>query len=501
MMIFSSGTNSHKCRHWIRGFYVATAYVSTLATANAFEPTTTLGSVDGLTDQQQRIGDAVQMVCGGFATRPEDEDRFDTTRDDLVQQQQLFVACGQMVNTANVLSGVAPGEAGTARDLGINEQQLAAALQNVAAEEVAAAGSLATESVSGQSNVVGRRLAGILSRASTLQVSGANLMRNNSVILANLPTDPSSVQIGGAASADDPELVNPIGFYVNGMGATTTKTTTDREDGFESDSGGISVGADYLFGDGFLAGINVAYSTSATKFNLTEDVSGGNMDSTQTNVSAYGMWFNDAGYLDLVASFGSGTYDMERRIFIATTEDAAAAGNEGANDTVFADTDSTAGRFSIGGGMEFRSGAISFAPYGRLSYLGVSMDGYQERGDSVLKLNVNSQDIESLTTGFGFRLVGTYSGSKVIVSPQFNVEMIHEFLDDSRQIVSTYVHDPRSIPLTVVTDQPDRTYYTMGVGLSAVLTNGVQLYGQVRSLLDLDDLNEFSTTAGVRFAF
>jgi len=79
--------------------------------------------------------------------------------------------------------------------------------------------------------------------------------------------------------------------------------------------------------------------------------------------------------------------------------------------------------------------------------------------------------------------------------------MIHEFLDDSRQIVSTYVHDPRSIPLTVVTDQPDRTYYTMGVGLSAVLTNGVQLYGQVRSLLDLDDLNEFSTTAGVRFAF
>ena len=425
---------------------------------------------------------------------------FDTTRDDLAQQQQLFDICGEMVNTANVLAGATPGDAGTAGNLGISEDQLGAALQNVAAEEVSAAGSLATESMAGQSNVVSRRLASILSRASTLQISSANISGNNSVILATLPADASLLQVGGAAAADDTGLENPIGFYVNGFGVFTEKRTTDLEDGFETDTGGVSAGVDYQFTDSFLAGINIAYSRSDTTFNVTEDVSGGSVDSDQTNVSVYGMWFNDLGYLDVVAGYGAGSYDMERRILIQSADNAA-EGNDGADDTVFADTDSNSGRFSIGGGMEIRSGALNFTPYGRLSYLGVAMDGYQESGDSALTLNVESQDVDSLTTGFGFRLVGTYSGSKAVVSPQISVEMIHEFLDDSRQIVSSYVHDPRNNPLVVITDRPDRTYYTMGVGLSAVLTNGVQLYGEVRSLLDLDDLNEYSTTGGVRFAF
>lgn len=151
--------------------------------------------------------------------------------------------------------------------------------------------------------------------------------------------------------------------------------------------------------------------------------------------------------------------------------------------------------------MEINSGALGFAPYGRLSYLTVDLDGYEERGSSALKLRVNSQSIESFTGGFGFRLVGTYSGTRAIISPQFNIEMIHEFMDDSRQIVSAYVHDPRNKPLIVVTDRPDRTYYTMGVGLSAVIQNGMQLFGEVRSLMDLDNLSEFSATGGIRLAF
>ncbi len=79
--------------------------------------------------------------------------------------------------------------------------------------------------------------------------------------------------------------------------------------------------------------------------------------------------------------------------------------------------------------------------------------------------------------------------------------MIHEFDDDSRQIVSTYVHDPRNLPLIVVTDSPDRNYYTIGAGASAVLQGGTQLYAEVRSLRSLEDLKELSFTAGVRFEF
>ena len=171
------------------------------------------------------------------------------------------------------------------------------------------------------------------------------------------------------------------------------------------------------------------------------------------------------------------------------------------DDTVFANSDSSAFRFGIGGGYEIRSDALSFAPYGRLSFLSIDLDAYEETGGSELKLSVNKQSIESLTGAVGFRLSKTYSGTKAIFSPQLSVEIIHEFNDDSRQIVSSYVHDPRNTPFIIVTDAPDRNYLTIGAGVSAVLQGGTQLYTELRSLQGLDDISELSFTLGARFEF
>ncbi len=480
-------------------FAVVVAQCFIWSSVHAQEPATPLGQTAGLTDLQQRAGDAVQTVCRGLANTDNPTLGIDETRADSAMQRELLDKCGEMVRTSVELTGTPTGEDGTSNGLGITSEQLGSALQNVTAEEIAAAGSLATESVSRQTNVIGRRLASLLSQVSSLQVSSANMRSSQALVFAG---DMEQFRASGAgAAADEGAQANPLGFYVSGLGAFAEKSATDGEDGFESNSAGISVGMDYLITSQFLAGLNLGYSSSTTDFDNTDDVAGGDLDSDQTNISAYGMWFNDVGYVDLIAGFGSGSYDMSRRVVIGATEEAIDQDNTGANDTVFADTDSTAFRFGIGGGLEMRSGVLSFAPYSRLSYMSVDMDGYEETGDSALKLRVNSQSIDSLTGGFGFRLVGTYSGSKAIISPQFNVELVHEFMDDSRQIVSTYVHDPRSNPLIVVTDNPDRTYYTMGFGVSAVLASGTQLFSEVRSLMDLDDLNEISLTAGLRFEF
>lgn len=461
------------------------------SSAQSYEPLRTLGRVDGLTDLQQRTGDAVQAVCGSFI-----QNGIDTTRADVAQQTILFDKCGEMVTTARVLTGE---EGGTGGNLGINAEQLASALQNVSAEEIAAAGSLATESAMGQSSVIGKRLATILSQSTTLQVSSANLEGDGTMIIASafMPDTPS----GGSAAADSQALSNPLGFYVNALGSFADKVSTDGEDGFEADTTGISLGLDYLFGSNTLAGINLAFSSTTTEFDLTSDVTGGDMNSDQTNISAYGMWFNDVGYIDALAGFGTGSYDFTRRILITSNPEISGnPDNDGLDDTVGGDTDSSSFRFSVGGGMEVRSGAIGFAPYSRLSYLSADLDGYEETGGSALKMRVESQTIDSLTGGFGFRLFGTHSGKKAIITPQFTAELVREFLDDSRQIVSRYVHDPSNSPLIIVTDRPDRTYYTVSMGLTALLQNGFQMFGEVRSLLDLDSLSEFSVTGGIRIA-
>ncbi len=482
------GSNRSSWLMWSVLIAASSTFLPTAALA--YEPKTELGSVAGFTELQQRTGDTVQTVCIALGGG----DNVDLNRDDVAQQRELADKCGEMVGTA-----VSFSNGGDGNSLDITEQQLGAALQNVTAEEVAAAGSLTTESSAGQSNIVGRRLAGVLTRASTLQVSSANMQRSNSIVLTELP-HANGFSSGGGAAAESGALSNPLGFYVNGLLSFTDKTGTAKEDGFESDSSGISIGVDYLYGNSLLGGLNVAYSSSATDFDVSEDVSGGDMDSNQFNLAVYGMWFSDAGYLDVVAGYGAGTYDFERRVVIESGANAS-DGFDGANDTVTADTDSTAFQFSVGAGKDLNSGALTFTPYGRLSYLTVDLDGYEEQGSSALKMRVNSQSIDSFTGEFGFRLVRTYSGTRAIISPQFNIEIIHEFMDDSREIVSTYVHDPNNLPLKVITDRPDRTYYTISAGLSAVLQNGVQLFGEVRSLLGMDNLSEFSATGGVRLAF
>ncbi|ASJ74273.1 autotransporter outer membrane beta-barrel domain-containing protein [Granulosicoccus antarcticus] len=477
-----------------------------LVYAQDFEPSTSLGRTDGFTELQQRTGDAIQTVCGAFINASQDPDGgIDNSRNDVAQQQVLFDKCGEMVHTANVLAGAEPGSAGTAKDLGITADELGAAVQNAAAEEVAAAGSLATESVARQSSTVGRRLSSLLSRVSSLQLSSANMTGAGGMIAAgSLATDSL---VGGAAAADD-ALASPFGFYVNGLGARSDKDATEGEDGFEASSTGLSLGFDYLITPTIVGGVNLGYTSSTTDFDTTLDVDGGDLESEQINISGYGMWFSDSAYVDVIAGFSSGSFDMTRRIVINGAEGATdnsqpdnPQANDGVNDTVRAETDSSAFRFGVGGGYEFRSGGLSFAPYGRISLLSVDLDAYQETGDSALKLSVNKQSIESLTGAVGFRLSKTFSTSKAIISPQLSVELIHEFDDDSRQIVSTYVHDPRNTQLIVVTDSPDRNYYTIGAGASAVLQGGTQLYTEIRSLQSLEDLKELSIAAGIRFEF
>lgn len=468
----------------------ASALVSTATFA--YEPILPLGQLPGLTELQQRTGDAIQGVCIGFIDAGGNA-AIDASGDaDVVQQRGLFDKCGEMVHTGNAITGASP----VAKDLGLTTEQLGDALRNVAGEEIAAAGSLATESVSQQGDIVSRRLAAVMSQVSTMQVSSASLSGSGTILLAEA-SDRLGISSGGSAGNEN-SLGKPLGIYFNGIGSTVEKELTDGEDGFDTNSAGFALGVDYLFNAQILAGLNLSYATSSTDFQLSNSVAGGDLESEQTNVSAYGLWMGKRTYVDVVAGYGVSAFDIRRRIQVDSAADAP-DDNDGADDTVDASTDSSSFRLSVGSGIEISRGVVTFAPYGRLSFLSVDMDGYDETGDSVLKLSVDSQDIESLTSGLGLRIIGTYSGSRAILSPQFNIELVHEFDDDQRQIVSSYVHDPRNVPLVIVTDNPDRNYYTVGFGLSAVLLNGVQLYGDVRSLQGLDDLNEFAVSAGIRF--
>lgn len=101
-----------------------------------------------------------------------------------------------------------------------------------------------TDSSAGQLNIVGRRLASVLTQTPILQLSSTSYLQGDSIVLIEMSH--AYGFSGGGAAADSEALSNHLGCYVNGLFGFTDKSSTEKEDGFESDSAGIAIGVDYL---------------------------------------------------------------------------------------------------------------------------------------------------------------------------------------------------------------------------------------------------------------
>ncbi|MFZ5929846.1 MAG: hypothetical protein ACOY15_01380, partial [Pseudomonadota bacterium] len=73
-----------------------------------------------------------------------------------------------------------------------------------------------------------------------------------------------------------------------------------------------------------------------------------------------------------------------------------------------------------------------------------------------------------------------------------------EFDNDSRQITAQYVNDPRNNRFFVRTDSPDRNYFVLGGGLSALMVGGITTFAEVETVLGKEDYNKYTLRIGGR---
>ena len=448
-------------------------------------PTTTLGST-GSTDLQILAGDFIQRVCAGFV-----QNGVDTTLGNAAQQAVLFDKCGEMVHTANRLTD---SGGPVANDLGITQLQLNAAVQNVVNEEAAAIGSNATELPTNQARNISKRVASLLSLKGGFQLSAAGLNGNSVVPVMVLKANEDDAQFSGL-------VANRWSFFSNIIAGSGEKDETTGEDGFDSDFTGFTLGADYRLGSNTVAGVALGYDRAVADFKVSSNVSGGDLELDSATLSAFGLVFGDFWFADAIVSIGSASYDIDRRLVVQATDDAIAVGNDGADLTIRSSTDSSQIAVGVTAGIERSFGATTLAPYTRVSSVRVEVDGYDEQGNSGLELRVRDQSIDSLTTAVGIRASHVFNTSFGVLAPQFTVEYIHEFQDDSREITTLYINDPRANELTLITDNPDRDFAQIGLAASAVLKNGWQVFGDVRSVLGLDTVSGSILTLGARKEF
>jgi outer membrane autotransporter protein len=301
---------------------------------------------------------------------------------------------------------------------------------------------------------------------------------------------------GGASGDDEGGLLDSrLGIFVNGSVRWGSKDATERESGFDFDSEGVTLGADYRFSDTFVAGLALGYASAEADFASR----GGNQDSTGYSGSLYGSWYGDAGYIDTILSYGQVDYDSVRNIEIASLD---------IRDTALGETDGTQWAIGLGAGYDLGTGALRFGPTGSMSYIRVDVDGFTERttGSSGLAMRFTDQTGESLMVKVGGQLSYAISRKWGILSPQARFDFVHEMMNDAQQLTVRFANSAPTLEpgqpgdsFVVLTDNPDKNFFNWAVGLTATLANGFAGFIDYESVAGLDTITSEELSFGLRY--
>lgn len=385
----------------------------------------------------------------------------------------------------------------------------AVALQQIAPEEIVTQGTVGVEAPTVQNTNIGLRLASLRSGVRGLSVSGLALNQKDRGVpaagLANMKKEQATSEAGfsnvssfsnsknasergGAAGADEPSLLGGrLGLFVNGQGSFGDKDATSREAGFEFDTKGVTAGADYRFTDQFILGAALGYISTDSDL----DLSAGDSETRGYSLSIFGTYYlSDKFYIDAIATYGWNDYDSTRNIVFP-----------GFSGSAKGDTDGTQLGLSASGGYNVSRGGLTFGPYARVEYIYVKIDSFTETGADELNLSIDSQRVRSLTTALGGQMFYAISTGWGVLSPNARLEWEHQYKDRSRRLTGTFAVDPLQTVFAVPTDDPDKDYFNLGLGVAAQFQRGRSAFIHYETVLDREDVTNHSFIGGIRVEF
>jgi outer membrane autotransporter protein len=372
------------------------------------------------------------------------------------------------------------------------QRETATALDAVTANQATVPLSSSRSSLSTQMQNLGSRLSALRSGAVGLSVGG--------LTSASLSEQPLGYS-GGAASADDggPVILGDerLGVFFNGTYNRGDRDPSANEDGFDFDSWGFTAGVDYRVMDGAAVGLALGYSENDTDI----DNNGGRLDTDTFSTSLYATYFPDEHlYLDGMLTYSSNDYDQKRNIHYTL-------GGTPVRQTASADYDGSQWSAAVGGGYQLSNGPWSYGPTARLEYISASVDGYTEKMSNPSApgggwaTRLDDLDQESFTSSLGFQVGRAMSMEWGVLSPQLNLNWVHEFRDDALSINGSFVADPNRNRFGIEGDRPDTDYFNGQLALSAQLPGGTSAYVYYSKIFGYRDLDVDSVGAGVRLAF
>ena len=431
-----------------------------------------ISDLPDLTENQKSTAEATESVCS---------DLLKTDPTGLNQQQRnLRATCDAIFSASG--DGEAVGEA----------------LDQISGQQVTAQQTAAIDFSSTQLLNIGARLQALRMGARGFSTAGLNLSSPEMGVPLSVLASLGKVLLGEGGAAGDDEaglLDSRLGLFINGSLRWGTKDATERESGFDLDSQGVTLGADYRFTDTFVAGLALGYASATADFTAGR----GYQDSTGYSGSLYGSWYGDAGYVDTILSYGQIDYDSVRRIDLVQLD---------IRDTALGTTDGAQWAIGLGGGYDLGKGALRFGPTGSVSYVRVEVDGFEERttGTSGLAMRFGDQTGESLLLKVGGQIAYQWSRKWGILSPQARFDIVRELLNDAQVLRVRYANAGTTLgpgqpddSFEILTDDPDRNYFNWAIGMAATFASGFSGFIDYESVAGYDTLSAEELSFGLRY--
>jgi len=313
--------------------------------------------------------------------------------------------------------------------------------------------------------------------------------------LINLSGNPGAT--GGGASAD-PYTGRLSGFLIGGY-RSLEKDNSLLEPGFDTDSWSINLGVDYRLRSDLVLGGSLSYASTSTDFSNN----GGKLDSDSYNLLFYGTYYpSDQLYFDGLLGIGQNDYDQKRNIKYQLVSQGTRV-----NQQALASYDGKQHFAYLGTGYDFNAGALTYGPTAQLSYSKINVDGYtEEMGNldaegSGWGVAIDDQDFKSVTFSLGAKMIYAVSHSWGVLSPQVDLNWIHEFEDDPAIVNGFFVGDPSRSSFNITREGADSDYGTFGFGATAVFKDGTSAFVYLDTLFGYRDLTSYQINLGIRKEF
>ena len=436
-------------------------------------PGTELGNVvassSRSTDLQVATADAIQNTCVGLGQRESLS----------APESALFTNCTDMVLTAFALDPNLSSDL----SLGWTSTQLAEGMQQLAGEEQTSTGRLATETSNGQYANLGMRLDAIRAGARAT-AGGINVAVHGAPLT------------GGNAGDDG----TGWGWFLNGGFGTGDRDATVRENAYDYDSWGGTLGADYQFASGLVAGVAIGYYDYEVDFDdvpsaesgqkLVNTQAGGGFDTDGYALSGYLIGNFGRFYLDGLVSYGSSDLESERIVRYRGNSEQGKGGAENrvVDRAMLGETDSDSLTLGVSTGPVFQKDLARGADTAEFSGL---------------NLTYEDQDFDSLQSRIGVQFSRTVSYSGGVLLPYLSGAWRYEFKNDPTTVRARLAvqQEGQVFAINARSDEPDDSFFEIGVGVSAVFANNLQGFIEYRTVAGLDEISADLFSIGIRGAF